>query len=375
LRAYLDSAATTPLHPEARKAIERWLDAGNASSLHEEGRQARQAIDEARETIGARLGCDFGEFLFCSGGTEAATMAILGAALSDRDPQRNRVLVSAAEHHCVLNCAPALNKLGCSLELIPVDRYARVSLRALERMVDGRTLLVAVMHANNELGTINHLPPLAETCQRHGALLYSDGAQTFGKLETRVRDLGVDLFSISGHKIGGPKGIGGLYIRAGVKLGPLIAGGGQEREMRGGTENVAAIAGFAAATRVSHDWTRVASLRDCLKNGIGAAVTAEEELLPGHLHVRFPGITAEALLIQLDRRGVSAGSGAACSSGSLEPSHVLLACGYSPTEAKEGLRLTLGWKTAQEEVEYAIDRIREAVESIIQGRTTRMMLQ
>jgi cysteine desulfurase len=372
LRAYLDNAATTPIHPAARAAVDKWLDAGNASSLHEEGRAAKLAIDAAREAVTERLGCDFGELLFCSGGTESSTWAILGAALANQDPAKAQILVSATEHHCVLNCEKALIRLGYQLDRLPVDRTGAVQPSALEECIGPRSLLVSVMHANNELGTINDLPPLVEICRRRGALIHSDGAQAFGKIPARVRDLGVDLYSISGHKVGGPKGVGGLYIRAGVKIAPLIAGGGQEREMRGGTENVAAIAGFAAAVEQTHDWPAVARLRARLRAGVlslGAVPTVSEEVaqLPGHLHVRFPGVSAESLLIQLDRRGVSAGSGAACSSGSIEPSHVMIACGFDDRAAREGIRLTLGWKTSNEEIELALAQIREAVTSI-QGK-------
>jgi len=349
-----------------------WLDEGygNPSSLHAEGRRAKDAIDSAREILSGALGCLFAEVLFTSGGTEAANLAIVGAALNNVGSPRDRILLGAAEHHCVLNVAPILRALGYRVELLPVDREARLDLNALERSLDEDVLLVSCMHANNELGSINPIRQIADLVHRKGALLHTDAVQTFlaPGLSWRVADLDADLLTVSAHKLYGPKGAGAIYIRAGVKLKPVQVGGGQEREMRGGTENVAAIAGFGVAVRAA-DRPVGENLRDefverLRPHGAAPSLGSWAGVLSGHAHVRFPGIDAETMLIVLDRLGVSASSGAACSSGSIEPSHVLLACGYSLREAKEGLRFSFGRSTTRELAIEAADRVIEGVRQI-----------
>lgn len=375
-RIYLDHAATTPLLPEAREAMLPWLghEFGNPSSLHAEGRRAKDAIDEAREALSSALVCHFGEVIFTGSGTEAANLAILGAAMGNTDPQRRRVLFSAAEHHCVLHTRPILERLGYQVELVPISPIGLISLINLEEMLGEDVLLVSVMHANNELGTIQPVSEIAALAQRHGALFHCDAVQTFLAWDSkyRVQEIGADLLTISAHKIAGPKGIGAIYIRAGVKIAPLIVGGGQEREMRAGTENVATIAGFGAAVRHYRAGPRTRARNAFLDflqiEDLVHTVPNRAAVLPGHAHVRIPGIQAETMLILLDRMGVSASSGAACSSGSLEPSHVLLACGYSPEEAKEGLRFTFGWDTSLEDAQEAARRVNEAWSQIVAAR-------
>jgi cysteine desulfurase len=363
-RIYLDYAATAPLLPAAQRSMLPWLDCGNPSSLYEEGRQAKAAIDCAREQVSAALGCLFAEVLFTSSGTEAVNTALIGLALANAKPSRTRVLLGAAEHHCVLHTAPVLQRLGFKVEFSPVDRQARIDLNIFERLLGDDVLFASVMHANNELGTLNDLVEISSIARKHGVLLHVDAIQTFGwGFQARPY---ADLVSISAHKIGGPKGAGALYVQAGTKLNPLLYGGGQEREMRGGTENVAAIVGFGAACR-AHS-ASVTDLRDRLEEGlvsVGAILSVTDaRRLPGHCHVRFPGIAAETMLILLDRLGISASSGAACSSGSIEPSHVLLACGYSESEAKEGLRFSLGQGTTLAEIEEALESISLALGQI-----------
>jgi len=401
MRIYLDHAATTPLLPEAKEAMDRWLGpAGNPSSLHSEGRTSRAAVDHAREVISSTLGCLFGEVVFTSSGTEAANLAILGVALASTDQSRNRILMGAAEHHCVLHTRPLLERLGYRVELIPVTREASVETDALASVLSDDVLLTCAMQANNELGTVNPIHRLSKMAKESGSLFFTDAVQTFPFGGT-VDDLGVDLLSVSSHKVYGPTGVGALYVRAGTPLQPMSLGGGQEREVRAGTENVAGIAGFAEAVNwcVGHpeilETKRVA--RDAFANllvrqgfvptaphpqpplprtrppqplrrrgqGEGAFAT---EILPGHFHCRYPGIDAETFLIRLDREGVSASSGAACSSGSLEPSHVLLACGYSEVEAKEGLRFTFGKDASIEEAKRAADLTGRCLESILSTR-------
>lgn len=371
-RIYLDHAATTPLLPEAREAMLPWLEGGygNPSSLHEDGRRTKDAIDRAREVISNSLGSLFAEVLFTSGGTEAANLAIIGSALSNSDDKRKRILIGAAEHHCVLHTKGILSKLGYLTEFIPVDRSARIDLEALESMLGEDVLLVSVMHANNETGTIQPVREVSELCRRVEALYHCDAVQTF-LTGWKVEELDADLVSISAHKVNGPKGVGAIYIRAGIKLQPLAVGGGQEREVRAGTENVAGIAGFGAAVARHELKPDVSTLRDAFLSALEGAVptVADKGLtLGGHAHLRFPGIDAETMLIRLDRMGISANSGAACSSGSLEPSHVLLACGYSEAEAKEGLRFTFGWPNTMEDAIEAASRVNQCVAEI---RSTR----
>ncbi len=362
-RIYLDYAATAPLLPEVRSAMEPWLTVqyGNPSSLHAEGRAARAALDEAREVLSERLGCLFGEITFCSSGTEAANLAILGTALGNEDRQRNHILLGAAEHHCVLHCRERLERYGYRVSLIPVDAQARVRPESLTERVGEDTLLVSVMHANNETGGINGIRQLSDIAHEAGALFHCDAVQTLGALPWTVNSLDADLVSVSAHKIGGPKGVGALAHRAQVSLGPLILGGGQEREMRGGTENVAGIVGFKAAVQALAGRLFGPEARDAFAAGLGVGVVwttpGFEDVLPGHCHIRLPGVRSETALIALDRAGISASSGAACSSGAVEPSHVLRAMGLSESEANEGLRFTLGPSFGIENARHAGQRV------------------
>ncbi len=387
-RIYLDYAATTPLLPEVAEAMRPWIgkEYGNPSSLHEEGRRAKDAIDQSREIISNSLGALFAEVIFTSSGTEAANLATVGAALANEDKNRNRILMSAIEHHCVLHTKPILERLGYTVELVPVNRIGKVRLDALEEMLEDDVLLVSVMHANNELGTIqpiqdcyieDDVPPIpgvASLAHRVGALFHCDCVQTYldAHRGSVIPYIGADLINISAHKVHGPKGAGALYVRAGTKIKPLAVGGGQERELRAGTENVAAIVGFGEAvkclSRISADgpmdkrYYPKDAFFGVVVRGNCAVPTVPDfgQTLAGHLHVRIPGVNAETMLILLDRMGVSASSGAACSSGSVEPSHVLLACGYSQEEAKQGLRFTFGRETTIEEAEEAARRVIEA---------------
>lgn len=355
-RIYLDNAATTFLEPNVREAMEPWLDCGNPSSLHSEGRRAKAAIDEARERLSNSLGCDFGEVIFTGGGTEAANFGVVGGALS-QPPSRNRILISAAEHHCVLHTKPLLERLGYRVEFVAVDRLARPDPEDLAAKLGEDVALVATMHANNELGTLTDVRGIAELVRPTGALLFVDAVQSFRAIAVTPKDLGADLLSVSGHKVGGPKGVGALYVRAGVKPVPISIGGGQERELRAGTENVAAIVGFGVAATMDRPSPREA--RDLFESQLPVRVarTVPDEVgrLPGHSHLRVPGVRSESLLILLDRLGVSASAGAACSSGAVEASHVLRACGYSESEALEGIRMSFGSQTSLKDAERAAE--------------------
>ncbi len=377
-RIYLDHAATTPTLPEVREAMLPWLsqEFGNPSSLHAEGRKAKETIDAAREVLSESIRSLFAEVLFTSSGTEAANLAIVGAALANEDSRRNRILMSAAEHHCVLHLKPLLERLGYQVDFIPVTHEAQTTPDALQGLLSEDVLMACVMHANNELGTINDIESIGKSVQESGALMMVDAVQTYGTLPIDVNGLPIDLMTMSAHKIHGPKGIGAIWIKAGTKVKPILYGGGQEREMRAGTESVANIVGFAEAVRqvlpneagkAQKRQSRDAflnTLKEANPEGLALSVREDTPQLPGHLHLRFEGLSAESMLIRLDRMGISASSGAACSSGSLEPSHVLLACGYSEQEANEGLRFTFGIHTTLKEAVEAAKIVADAASQV-----------
>jgi len=366
--------------PAAIDAMRPWveLECGNPSSLHENGRRAKAAMDEAREVLADSLGCLFAEVLFTSSGTEAANLAILGSALANLEGGRRRILMSAVEHHCVLHTEPILRKLGFKVDLIPVDREGAVDLNALDDLLGDDVLLLSLMHANNEMGVWQPISEAFSMARGHGVLIHCDSVQSY--LSKDLSEVEADLITLSAHKVNGPKGAGAIHIRAGIKLQPIQVGGGQEREMRAGTEDVAAIAGFGAAVRAHRKDPSLMggkrALRDAFLdalNGSDAALTIADRhrILEGHAHLRFPGFDAETLLIALDQAGISASSGSACSSGSLEPSHVLSACGYSPAEAKEGLRFTFGWPLTPEVAKEAAHRLLDVVARIEATRASR----
>ncbi len=373
---YLDNAATTPLDLRVRKAMEPYLktEYGNPSSLHRWGRRARMAIDAARETLAAALNADPAEICFVSSGTESCNLAIIGCAL-EAPVNRRHILVSAVEHHCVLHAAEWLIPLGYEVEHIPVDRYGQVDPDAVRERIRDETWLVSVMHANNEIGTLQPVEAIGRICRERGVWFHVDAVQTFGLLPVDVEAIGCDLLSVSAHKIYGPKGVGALYVRALTPLQPLMVGGGQERDRRAGTENVAGIVGFEEATKIAlalhkQEAKRLAQLRDqfiqtVLETVPDVTLTGHStERLPGNAHFRFAGVPSDSLLIALDRAGIGASSGAACSAGSLEPSHVLLALGWDETAAQEGIRFTLGRETTWDDLQYVVETLAREVQRI-----------
>ena len=377
-RLYLDHAATTPLLPEVVAAMSHAADSfGNPSSLHQEGRAAKDRIDEARECLAEAIGCLFAEVIFTSGGTEAANLAVIGSALANSDSKRKKVIFSAIEHHCVLHTAPILNRLGYHVVIVPADGQSMLDIGAFEAEMGPDVLLASVMHANNETGTLQPTASVSEICARHGALFHCDAVQTFLRRpnETLLGQLNADLVSISAHKVNGPKGVGALYVRAGVKLQSIASGGSQEREVRAGTENVAGIIGFGTAVKCHRGNPERQAVKGASRDAFLAGLSSNfirtvpdvTSVLAGHAHVRLPGVDAETMLIRLDRMGVSASSGAACSSGSLEPSHVLLACGLSEQEAKEGLRFSFGWPLTVADAHEAAVRVNECGEAILKS--------
>lgn len=372
---YFDHAATTPLRPEAHAAMRPYLEErfANASSLYGAAREARKGIEEAREQVAASVGARPEEIVFTGSGTEADNLALKGAAWHAREQGRDGVVVSAVEHHAVLDTARWLKRQGFRVTEVRVDARGVVRLEELARAVDARTALVSVMWANNEVGTIEPVRECARIAREAGALVHSDAVQALPWLD--VDASGVDLLSLSAHKLGGPKGVGALVVRRGVKLQPLLHGGGQERELRSGTYNVAGIAGFGAAVAATlsarpESSGRVRALRDrfealLLESLGGVRVNGHPvERLPNSLNVCIDGVEGETLILMLDGAGVAASSGSACTSGSTEPSHVLLAMGLPKGIALGSLRLTLGDETTEADVDAAAARVVEAVRKL-----------
>ncbi len=379
--AYLDCAASTPCAPEVTQAMLPWLSglasAGNPSSIHQIGRAARAALDEARDKTARLIHADYSEITFTSSGTEADNLAIFGV-MRAAGPTRRHLVTTAIEHHAVLHCAHQLQREGYEVTLIQPDSQGRIAPEAVAEAVTSHTALVSVMHANNEIGTLQEIEEIARIAHGSGALFHTDAVQTAPVLPLNVRTLQCDLLSFCSHKMYGPRGAAALYARPGTAIAPQLVGGAQERERRAGTENVAALAGFGcaaelAAQRQASDAAFIAALRDALHARLAQAVPIlslnghPQFRLPGILNVYVPEREGATLLMRLDRLGVCASSGSACSSGSLEPSHVLQAIGQPPERARSGIRFSLGRYTTIEEVEYAADKFAEAV-SAMQGK-------
>ncbi len=367
MRIYLDHNATTPVDPAAADAMMRALQDlfGNASSVHYYGQQAKAAIDDARSAVAALLGAEPSEIIFTSGGTEADNFAIRGAAEALELTGRRHLITLGIEHEAVLNTFKALAKRGWRTTVLPLDASGIVSPDRLREAMTDDTALVSIMHANNEIGTIQPIAELAAITHQHGALFHTDAVQSAGKIPVNVRALGVDLLSVSAHKFYGPKGIGALWAKRGVRLSPFLAGGKQERNRRAGTENVPGaigmgIAAARAAQKMGADATRLAGLRDRLENGILSSVPntdvngSREARVPNTTNISFDRIEAESLLIALDLEGVAVSTGSACSSGTLEPSHVLKAMNLSSHRAQNSIRFSLGASNTEEQIDRVI---------------------
>jgi len=376
-RIYLDHNATTPLFPEV---IDRMTGAlreefGNPSSVHHFGQQAKAAIDEARTDVATLLGADPSEVLFTSGGTESDNIAIRGAAEALEATGRRHLIASSIEHEAVLNTLKAMAKRGWRTTLLPVDQTGIAAPDALRAALADDTALVSVMHANNEIGTIQPIAELARMAHDRGALFHTDAVQSAAKLPISVRSLGVDMLSISAHKFYGPKGVGALWIRRGLRVLPLLTGGRQERSRRAGTENVAGIVGMGVAARLARgkmadECTRLSALRDRLEAEILAAVPgtavngAREPRVPNTTNVSFDRVEAESLLIALDLEGIAVSTGSACSSGTLEPSHVLKAMGFNAHRAQNSIRFSLGASSTDAEIDRVIAVLPKMVEKL-----------
>jgi cysteine desulfurase len=376
-RIYLDHNATTPPLPAAvdRMMVVLRDEFGNPSSVHHFGQQAKAAIDEARTDVANLIGAEPSEVLFTSGGTEADNIAIRGAAEALETTGKRHLIASAIEHEAVLNTLKALARRGWRTTLLPVDKSGIVSPAAVRDALTGDTAVVSVMHANNEIGTIQPIAELARIAHEGSALFHTDAVQSAGKIPISVKALGVDMLSMSAHKFYGPKGVGALWIRRGLRVLPLLTGGRQERSRRAGTENVAGIVGMgvaarAAASKMAEEGRRLAALRDRLEAGIlravpGTAVNGSTEArVPNTTNISFDRIEAESLLIAMDLEGIAVSTGSACSSGTLEPSHVLKAMGFNAHRTQNSIRFSLGAANTEAEIDRVIAVLPGIVEKL-----------
>jgi cysteine desulfurase len=372
---YLDHAATTPLDTRVLEAMLPFLSgmSGNASSIHQVGRKALQALDDAREQVALVLGCQPKEIVFTSGGSESINLALKGVAMALRAQGKNHLISSTIEHHAVLHALDYLVEYeGFRVTLLPVDRNGRVNPADLSTALRPETALVSVMYANNETGVVQPIADLAAICRERGVLFHTDAVQAPGQLPLDVNALGVDLLSLTAHKFYGPQGVGLLYLRRGTPLVPQINGGAQERRRRAGTENIAGIVGLAKALTIAESErtthaSRLRALSERLIDGVLTRIPQSwlngdrESRLPSIVNLGFACIETESLLLLLDQRGICASSGSACTSGSLEPSHVLLAMGLSPEEANGSIRFSLGKQTTDEQIDIVLDLLPDLV--------------
>jgi cysteine desulfurase len=380
MRVYFDHNATTPVDPAVVEAMVRVLrsdnyDFGNPSSIHQFGQRAKGILDEARTAVADLIRAEASEIVFTSGGTESDNFAIRGVADALESAGRRHLVASAIEHEAVLTTFKALARRGWTTTLLPVDTSGIVSPAALEAALTDTTALVSVMHANNEMGTIQSVEELARVAHARGALFHTDAVQSVGKIPVDVKALGVDLLSLSAHKFNGPKGVGALWIKRGTRVSAMLTGGKHERNRRAGTENVPGIAGLGVAARLASEKLtseagRVAALRDRLETEVLAriantAVNGERsQRVPNTTNISFEGVEAESLLIALDLEGIAVSTGSACSSGTLEPSHVLRAMGFPAHRTQNSIRLSLGAGNTDEQVDYFLAKLPKVVEKL-----------
>ena len=376
---YLDHAGTTPMDPKVLESMLPYFTElyGNPSSIHTVGQEARYALDMAREKVANILHSRTGEVVFTSGGTESDNAAIHGAAIALQETG-NHIITSSVEHHAVLHSCQYLENMGLEVTYLPVDEFGMVHADAVYNAISDRTTLVTIMYGNNEIGTVNPIAEISQAVKRRAqelertVLMHTDAVQAAGFLHLNVRELGVDMLSLSGHKFYGPKGTGVLYLRRGTPFLPQILGGGQERERRSGTENIPGIVGFSVGLELA-DAARdqlsdhCSSLRDRIIREIASKIPGSQlnghptQRLPNNVNFSFEGVEGEAILLGLDMAGIAASSGSACSSGSLEPSHVLLALGQSAELARGSLRITLGKENTEDEVDYLLEVVVDLV--------------
>ena len=372
---YADNAATTPVYPEVVEAMLPVFnsDWGNPSSLHEKGRDAKDILDDARARVAAVLGADPSEIYFTSCGTESDNWAIRGAAMRMKAKGRTHIVTSKIEHHAVLHTVAALEREGFTATYVGVDSDGVLLLDELRAAVSDKTALVTVMYANNEVGTVQPIKEITEIAHSVGALMFTDAVQAVGNVDINLHELGVDMLSLSGHKLHAPKGIGALYIRKGVVISNLIEGGGQEKRKRAGTENLPYIVGLAKALEIAKDRApELARVRAMSERLITELTKVPYSKLNGHRTNRLPGIVnvgfefieGESLLLWLDIAGICASTGSACSSDSLDPSHVLLSMGVPHEKAHGSLRISISHDTTDEDIDYILEKVPEIVEKL-----------
>ncbi len=373
----MDHAATTPTDNEVVKAMEPYFTQkyGNPNSIHSLGQEAREVVEEARKKIAHLIGTNLSEIIFTGGGTESDNFAIKGIAWANQK-KGNHIITSKIEHHAVLHSCQFLEKHGFGVTYLPVDKYGLIDPDDVKKAITEQTILVTIMHANNEIGTIEPIKEIGKVVKEAGIYFHTDSVQTAGHIPIDVNDLGVDMLSMSGHKLYGPNGVGVLYLRKGTRIDSLIDGGSQEKNRRAGTENVAGIVGMGKAAELAEkrlvqgEEDKIIKLRDRLIKDIAEKIDHVHlnghptERLPGNVNFCFEFIEGESMLLNLDMEGVAASSGSACTSGSLEPSHVLLAIGLPPEIAHGSLRLTLGKDNTEEEVEYVIGILPKIIEKL-----------
>lgn len=376
MQIYLDNAATTKMSKKAVEAMLLYTDTvfANPSSLHSAGQAAAEAMDGAREKIAKCIGCEKGEIIFISGGSEADNQAILSAAETGKRKGKKHIISTAFEHHAVLHVLEKLKKDGFEITLLPVHENGLVTPEQVENAIKEETCLVSIMYANNEIGTVQPIEKIGEVCKRKGVVFHTDAVQAVGQLPIDVKKQNIDMLSLSAHKFNGPKGTGALYAKKGIRLVSLIEGGAQENGKRAGTENVPAIMGMAAAlesniAHMSEKSEKLTVLRDTLIEGLSTIPHSilngdRQNRLPGNVNFCFEGIEGESLLLLLDDMGICASSGSACTSGSLEPSHVLLALGRVHDIAHGSLRLSLSGDNTAEDIEYTVRAVKECVERL-----------
>jgi cysteine desulfurase len=371
-KIYIDYNATTPLGKEVKAAMIEDMEVfGNASSMHASGRLARARVEQARNAVGALIGAPGESILFTSGGSEANNtvfQTMRSLVETSGSLTRNEFVVTAIEHPCVLNSALNLKNAGFKITVLPVDEYGKVKINELEKALSGKTLLVSVMAANNEIGTVQDIEEITALVKKSGAFMHIDAVQAAGKMPVNVQSLGADYLTLSAHKIYGPKGVGALYVKKGAPLFPLIHGGHQENGLRAGTYNNIGILGFGraaetAAAEIENYRVYTSVLRDRLRLGIQEKIPNVKinghprDVLPNTLNVSFSGAEGESILLSMDMQGIEASTGSACASGNLEPSHVLLAAGLGPELAHGSIRFSLGWGITEQDIDYIIETL------------------
>ncbi len=375
-KIYMDNAATTPVRDEVLETILPYFKEfyGNASSVYSIAKESKKALEKAREQVAKGIGAKAEEIYFTAGGSESDNMALRGVAEA-LAKKGNHIITTKIEHHAILHTGEYLEKQGCEVTYLPVDEFGKISLEELEKSIRPETILISVMFANNEIGTIQPIAEIGKLAHEKGILFHTDAVQAVGHVAIDVNEMNIDLLSMSGHKLGAPKGIGAIYIRKGIPILPLIFGGAQEKKKRAGTENIPGIVGLGkavelAVSEMETETKRLIHLRDKLINGILEKVPHSRlnghptDRLPGNCNISFGYIEGESMLLLLDAMGVAASSGSACTSGSLDPSHVLMAIGLPHEIAHGSLRLTLDRGNTEEEVDFILEKIPDVVQKL-----------